>query len=98
MSPKPDSELGAVNALRRIRDELVEDWALEDSPVRRVAHDFGLRAFAQTTTELATYTQGKRLDWNLFSKELEFIADVVLPDVVPDHRALLARICWAGGR
>jgi endonuclease/exonuclease/phosphatase (EEP) superfamily protein YafD len=73
-----------------------EDWTLEGSAVRRIVREFGLRAFTPTA-ELGTYKHTKRLDWILISKELEFIDYVVLPDVVSDHRALMAKIGWKGG-
>jgi endonuclease/exonuclease/phosphatase (EEP) superfamily protein YafD len=56
-----------------------------------------LRAFTPTSAEFGTYRRTKRLDWILISEELEFIDYVVLPDIVSDHRALLARIGWAKG-
>jgi endonuclease/exonuclease/phosphatase family metal-dependent hydrolase len=75
-----------------------DDWTLEDSPVRRIASEFGLRAFTPTAPELGTYKRTKRLDWILISDELEFVDYVVLPDVVSDHRPLMVRIGWQAGR
>jgi endonuclease/exonuclease/phosphatase family metal-dependent hydrolase len=73
-----------------------EDWTLEDSAVRRIVREFGMRAFTPTASELGTYKRVKRLDWILISEELEFVDYAVLPDAVSDHRALFARIGWAG--
>lgn len=71
------------------------DWTADDSPVREVAREFRLRAFMPTAEELGTYKSTKRLDWILISEELEFVDYAVLPDVVSDHFALVAKIGWA---
>jgi endonuclease/exonuclease/phosphatase family metal-dependent hydrolase len=61
-----------------------------------VATEFGLRAFTPEGSDFATYKETKRLDWILISEELEFVDYDVLPDLVSDHRGLVARIGWAG--
>jgi endonuclease/exonuclease/phosphatase family metal-dependent hydrolase len=70
------------------------DWSTEDSPVRVLAEALNLRAFRPTADELATYKDTRRLDWILISKELDFIDYTVLPDIVSDHLAVVARIGW----
>lgn len=71
------------------------DWTADDSPVREVAGEFGLRAFTPTEEKLGTYGKAKRLDWILISEELRFIEYAVVPGLVSDHLALLAKIGWA---
>ncbi len=85
---------GRVNPLIILGD-MNEDWSHEDSAVRRIASEFGLRAFTPEAAELGTYEQTKRLDWILISEELGFVDYTVLPDIVSDHRGLMARIGWA---
>jgi endonuclease/exonuclease/phosphatase family metal-dependent hydrolase len=75
-----------------------EDWSLDSSAVRRIAAEFGLRAFTPDAEDLGTYKQTERLDWILISEELEFVDYTVLPDLVSDHRGLIARIGWASTR
>jgi len=71
------------------------DWAADDSPVREVAGEFGLRTFTPAADKLGTYGKAKRLDWILISEELRFIEYAVVPGLVSDHLALLAKIGWA---
>jgi endonuclease/exonuclease/phosphatase family metal-dependent hydrolase len=71
------------------------DWTADDSPVREVADEFGLRAFTPTEEKLGTYGKAKRLDWILISEELRFVEYAVVPGLVSDHLALLAKIGWA---
>ena len=70
------------------------DWSSDDSPVRRLATAMGLRAFRPTTQEFSTYKDIKRLDWILISDELKFIDYAVLPNIVSDHLAVVAKIGW----
>jgi len=72
-----------------------EDWSPEDSAVRRIATALGLRAFTPGAADFGTYKQTKRLDWILISRELEFVGYAVLPDIVSDHRGVVASIGWA---
>jgi endonuclease/exonuclease/phosphatase family metal-dependent hydrolase len=70
------------------------DWSSDDSPVRQLANAIGLRAFRPTTQEFSTYKDIKRLDWILISDELKFIDYAVLPNIVSDHLAVVAKIGW----
>lgn len=72
------------------------DWSKDDSAVREVASKFELRAYTPDAGNLGTYGNIKRLDWILISEELEFISYEVVPGLVSDHLALLARIGLAG--
>ncbi len=71
------------------------EWTADDSPVREVASQFGLRAHTPTAEKLGTYGNAKRLDWILISEELRFVKYEVVPGLVSDHLALLAKIDWA---
>jgi len=71
------------------------DWNADDSPVREVASEFGLRTYTPAAAKLGTYGKAKRLDWILISEELQFIEYAVVPGLVSDHLALLAKIGWA---
>jgi endonuclease/exonuclease/phosphatase family metal-dependent hydrolase len=70
------------------------DWSSDNSPVRQLANAIGLRAFRPTTQEFSTYKDIKRLDWILISDELKFIDYAVLPNIVSDHLAVVAKIGW----
>jgi len=66
-------------------------WSDRESTLRELADTLGLRAWEPASTALATYPGwDKRLDWVLISPELEFVDYRVLPEVVSDHRAVVA--------
>jgi endonuclease/exonuclease/phosphatase family metal-dependent hydrolase len=65
-----------------------------DSPVLRFAERNGLRSYRPADDSLATFGD-QRLDWILISDEFRFARYEVLPDVVSDHRAVLADIVLA---
>jgi endonuclease/exonuclease/phosphatase family metal-dependent hydrolase len=67
------------------------DWSASDSPVRQLATRLGLQAYQPGAERQATHN-GQRLDWILLSPQLEFHSYRVLPDVVSDHRAVVAEI------
>jgi len=69
------------------------DWLANERVVRALANENGLKGFRPTADDLGTYPSGnKRLDWILISDTLEFISYEVLPDVLSDHRAVIAEI------
>jgi endonuclease/exonuclease/phosphatase family metal-dependent hydrolase len=70
------------------------DWAVDDSPVRVLARALDLQVFRPATQDLGTYKGSERLDWILISEELRFVEYAVLPDIVSDHLAVVARIGW----
>lgn len=74
------------------------DWSQADSPVRVLARELGLQVFNPLAQGLATYKDSERLDWVLISGELVFVDYTVLPDIVSDHLALLARIAFDKGK
>jgi endonuclease/exonuclease/phosphatase family metal-dependent hydrolase len=69
------------------------DWLADERVVRALANDNELKGYRPAADDLATYPPGnKRLDWILVSDTLEFISYEVLPDVLSDHKAVLAEI------
>ena len=78
--------------------DLNSQWVQEESPVRKLAGELNLRTFYPERNTLGTYKEssGKRLDWILISRELEFRDYKVLPDVVADHFAVYAEIAYRG--
>jgi endonuclease/exonuclease/phosphatase family metal-dependent hydrolase len=69
------------------------DWFARDSIVQALAENEGLQVYRPDATDLGTYKNGsKRLDWILISEELEFQQYAVLPDMVSDHKAVMAEI------
>ena len=73
------------------------DWLADERVVRALANENELKGYRPAADDLATYPSGnKRLDWILISETLEFIRYEVLPDVLSDHRAVLAEIGLVG--
>jgi len=69
------------------------DWLADELVVRALASDNGLKGYRPSADDLGTYPSGnKRLDWILISETLEFISYAVLPDVLSDHKAVVAEI------
>jgi len=73
-------------------------WGQEPSQVRTLADELNLHAFSPESGSLGTYKDptGKRLDWILISKDLEFEKYEVLPHAVADHFAIFAEITYRG--
>jgi len=65
-----------------------EEWG---DTLRHLTDALELHAFAPGATDLATF-QDRRLDWVFLSCELEFVRYVVVPDVLSDHRAVVADV------
>ena len=71
------------------------DWLADELVVRSLADDNKLKGYRPEDNSLGTYKSGEnsmRLDWILISSPLEFVSYEVLPDVVSDHKAVLAEI------
>lgn len=69
------------------------DWLADEQVVRTLANENHLKAYRPTADDLGTYAPGnKRLDWILISDTLEFISYGVMPDVLSDHKAVIAEI------
>lgn len=77
------------------------EWGGKDRTIRDLAAGLSLRPYRPGAEGLATFdhfpSAGKRLDWILISKDLEFRSYRVLPDVLSDHQAVVAEIAPAGG-
>lgn len=73
------------------------DWLADELVVRALADDNKLKGYRPAAEDLGTYPSGnKRLDWILISDPLEFISYGVLPDVLSDHKAVVAEIGYSG--
>jgi len=68
-----------------------------EKTLRELSGAFALEAWRADDASIATFPAGRptrRLDWILTSPELEIRTHRVLPDLVSDHRAVLAEIGW----
>ncbi|MEN8206160.1 MAG: endonuclease/exonuclease/phosphatase family protein [Pseudomonadota bacterium] len=73
------------------------DWLADELVVRALASGMKLKGYRPSADDLDTYPSGnKRLDWILISKTLEFTSYEVLPDVLSDHKAVVADIVLGG--
>ncbi len=69
------------------------EWQQQDSSVRFIVSELGLKAYEPENSELVTFPLlGKRLDWILVSPELEFHSYRSSTDVVSDHRGVIAEL------
>jgi len=65
----------------------------DDSVLSGLADDLDLVAYRTGATYMDTFPEtGKRLDWILIPRGASFISHVVIPDIVSDHRAVVATI------
>ena len=71
-----------------------EQWRSEDSVVRRLVEEAGMKAYQPESEHLPTY-KSKRLDWILVSPELEFVSYQVVGEEVSDHRMVTAELRWS---
>ena len=76
--------------------DINSEWSADESHVRALANKLNLQSFEPESEALGTYKKqtGKRLDWILISRELEFVDYKVLPDVVADHFAVYAEVVF----
>lgn len=76
-----------------VMGDLNTDWHHEDSTVRLIAGELDLNAHNPGAKGLETFPfSGKRLDWILLSKGLEFSGYRVVADVLSDHRGVVANV------
>ena len=69
------------------------DWLADELVIRALASDNKLKGYRPSADDLGTYPSGnKRLDWILISETLEFISYEILPEVLSDHKAVVAEI------
>lgn len=93
-----------IRALAEIRNPLIiagdmnSEWSDENSPVQMLVQGLELKAHKPEQPDLGTYKSmsGKRLDWILISKQLQFVEYAVVPDIVSDHHAVRAEIGLLG--
>lgn len=87
-------ELSDVTTPLVVLGDFNADWSSAESPVRELGRALRLRPFNPARHGLGTYKGVNRLDWILISDELEFVDYAVLPEIVSDHLAVIARIGW----
>ncbi len=75
-----------------IMGDFNSDWFANEQVVRALAERTGLHVYRPEAEDLATYSDTRRFDWILISKQLEFVSFKVLPDVLSDHSAVVAEI------
>ena len=68
------------------------DWSADEQVVRALAERADLHVYRPDAVDLPTYSGGKRYDWILVSRHLEFVSLEVLPDILSDHSAVMAEI------
>lgn len=92
------AQLSDIDGPLILMGDFNSQWGGDESPVRTLADELNLRAFYPDRGGLGTYKEstGKRLDWILITKDLEFRNYRVLPDVVADHFAVYAEIAYRG--
>ena len=75
-----------------IMGDFNSDWFADEQVVRTLAERADLHVYRPDAEDLATYSNTKRYDWILISKQLEFVSFEVLPDILSDHSAVVAEI------
>jgi len=77
-----------------IMGDLNSRWDQKQSHVRQLAEALNLHVYYPESDSLGTYKdqEGKRLDWILLSRSLEFRRYEVLPREISDHLAVFAEI------
>lgn len=75
-----------------IMGDFNSDWFADEQGVRALAERSDLHVYRPDADDLPTYSNTKRFDWILISKQLEFVSLEVLPDILSDHSAVAAEI------
>jgi endonuclease/exonuclease/phosphatase family metal-dependent hydrolase len=75
-----------------IMGDFNSDWTADEQVVRALAERADLHVYRPDADDLPTYSDTKRYDWILISKQLEFVSLEVLPDILSDHSAVVAEI------
>lgn len=71
-------------------------FGTKDSTLRMLAHELNLQAHAPEATDMVSFPRrNKRFDWIMISAELAFLEYRTLPDVLSDHRAVVATLALA---
>jgi endonuclease/exonuclease/phosphatase family metal-dependent hydrolase len=85
--------LDARNRPLILMGDFNDDWRREESVITYLTDSLALKAYQPNSEEFVSYPDSnKRLDWILISNELDFISFNVLPDVLSDHRAVIAEL------
>jgi endonuclease/exonuclease/phosphatase family metal-dependent hydrolase len=74
-----------------IMGDFNSEWLAEQYLVESIADSSTMHVYSAASEDLTTY-KDKRLDWILLSKDLVFDSYQVAPDVLSDHRAIIARV------
>ena len=90
------SGLSQIGGSLIVLGDINSEWHADESHVRKLVSALDLHAFEPDSEGLGTYKKpaGKRLDWILISRDLEFRHYEVLPEIVADHFAVLAEIAF----
>lgn len=76
--------------------DLNDEWREGDNVISYLLDSLELRAYKPKHQELITSPRlNKRIDWILVSRELDFVSYAVLPDILSDHRAVIAELALA---
>jgi len=76
-----------------VMGDLNTDWHPENSTVRLITDELDLNPHNPEAQGLETFPfSGKRLDWILLSKNLEFSSYRVVADVLSDHLGVVAKV------
>ena len=90
------SVLGKISEPLVVMGDFNSDAEDDDSPLRNLARKLDLQLFRPDADGLSTYgSSGSRLDWILLSRQLDYVDHKIWPDVVSDHRAVVAEISLA---
>jgi len=80
--------LGARNRPLVLLGDFNVEWG---DTLRHLAESLDLHAYAPDSKGLATF-EDRRIDWIFLSRGLEFVRYAVVPDVLSDHRAVVADV------
>ncbi|UCB55450.1 MAG: endonuclease/exonuclease/phosphatase family protein [Thiotrichales bacterium] len=70
------------------------EWFSDKSVVKSLAENAKMSVYRHDANDQHTYNNKYRYDWILISNDLAFVEYQVLPDLISDHRAVLAEIKW----
>ena len=88
------STLSGIDTPLVLMGDMNSRWGEERSHVRQLADGLELDAYDPASNSLGTYksSAGKRLDWILVSRELEFVDYRVISETLSDHLPVFAVI------
>lgn len=85
-------ELRGRDRLRIVVGDFNTSWDAREQGLRRLADALGLRAHDPEAPLVTFPFHKRRLDWIFASRGLDIVEHRVLPDVVSDHRGVLAGV------